>query len=161
MTDYRFRRRCVIPGIVSAVALVAVLQPCASAAEPTLKSLCQRVFEAIDRPNIVFGLQGHELRTSSFAALDRIINFSRNCPDAVFLIVGHSDSIGDEAFNLLISRRRAASVADYLQRGGVDESRIRIEGRGSAEPVADNSTRSGRARNRRVELELLPRPAGE
>lgn len=121
--------------------------------------LCRRIFDAIDEPAITFGLQGHELRPSAHAALDRIINFARNCPRGTIVIIGHSDSIGDERFNTHISRQRARSVADYLLRGGVPANRIAVEGRGSAEPIADNSTRTGRAKNRRIELKLVL-PAG-
>ncbi len=121
--------------------------------------LCRKIFDAIDEPAITFGLQGHELRPSAHAALDRIVNFARNCPHGTIVIIGHSDSIGDAAFNIHISRRRAQSVADYLQQGGVRADRIRVEGRGSSEPIATNDTRSGRAKNRRIELKLVL-PAG-
>ncbi len=123
------------------------------------RELCRRLFDAIDEPAITFGLQGHELRPSGHAALDRIINFARNCPHGTIVIIGHSDSIGDEAFNIHISLRRAQAVADYLQLGGVRADRIATEGRGSARPIADNDTRSGRAKNRRIELQLVL-PAG-
>lgn len=123
------------------------------------RELCRRLFDAIDEPAITFGLQGHELRPSAHAALDRIINFARNCPHGTIVIIGHSDSIGDEAFNIRISLRRAQAVADYLQQGGVRADRIATEGRGSARPIADNDTRSGRAKNRRIELQLVL-PAG-
>lgn len=123
-------------------------------------ALCRRVFDAIDDPHITFGLQSDELRSSSFAALDRIVNFTRNCPRYDVVIIGHSDALGDEAFNIDISRRRAQAVADYLKRGGVSATRLRVEGRGSSEPVADNATRSGRAQNRRIEFELATPGAG-
>lgn len=118
-------------------------------------ALCRRIFDAIDEPDITFGLQGHELRPAAHAALDRIINFARNCPRATIVVIGHTDSIGDESFNMHISRRRAQSVADYLLQGGVRADRIRVEGRGSSRPIADNGTRSGRAKNRRIELQLV------
>lgn len=124
-------------------------------------ALCRRVFDAIDEPDIRFGLQSDELRSSSRAALDRIINFARNCPGYTIVIIGHSDALGDPAFNIEISRRRAQAVASYLQRGGVDPSRLHVEGRGSSEPVADNETRSGRAKNRRIEFELAALRADE
>ena len=123
------------------------------------RELCRRLFDAIDEPAITFGLQGHELRPSAHAALDRIINFARNCPDGTIVVTGHSDSIGDEAFNIHISLRRAQAVADYLQQGGVQADRIAVEGRGSSRPIADNDTRVGRAKNRRIELQLVL-PAG-
>lgn len=146
-----------------AALLVIAAMHTPSAAEPATepedtRELCRRVFDAIDEPNITFGLQGHVLRTSAYAALDRVVDFAGNCPQGTIVVVGHSDSIGDEVFNLFISRLRAQSVADYLQRGGIPADRLRVVGRGSLEPVADNGTRSGRARNRRIELRLEEGP---
>lgn len=142
-----------------AALLLAALGP-AVAAESTVNpqeidELCRRIFDTIDEPAIRFGLQGHELRPSAHAALDRIVNFSRNCPHATIVIIGHSDSVGDESVNLLISRMRAQSVADYLQRGGIRQERLRVEGRGSSEPIASNDSVGGRAKNRRIELRLV------
>lgn len=121
---------------------------------PLDDELCLRIFDAIDEPAITFGLQGHDLRPSAHAALDRVINFARNCPHGTIVVVGHSDSMGDEVFNIHISRRRAQSVARYLLQGGVPADRIRVEGHGSSQPIADNDSRSGRAKNRRIELQL-------
>lgn len=145
------------------VALTIAASPAANAEAGSdtvdARELCRRIFDAIDEPAITFGLQGHELRPSAHAALDRIINFARNCPHGTIVITGHSDSIGDEAFNIHISLRRAQSVADYLQQGGVRADRIAVEGRGSSQPIANNDTRSGRAKNRRIEFQLVL-PAG-
>jgi len=77
-------------------------------------------------------------------------------------IIGHTDSTGTDAINDPLSVRRAASVRDYLAMQGVAQQRIAIDGRGSREPVADNSTPAGRAQNRRVEIfvaEAAPAPA--
>ncbi|MEM7404473.1 MAG: OmpA family protein [Pseudomonadota bacterium] len=71
-------------------------------------------------------------------------------------IVGHTDSTGPDGYNQGLSERRAAAVRRYLtDNGGVDAGRMDVEGRGEAEPIADNGTREGRAQNRRVELELM------
>lgn len=67
-------------------------------------------------------------------------------------IVGHTDNTGSDAINDPLSVNRAASVRRFLSAHGVDASRMTIDGRGSEEPVADNSTAEGRARNRRVEI---------
>ena len=73
-------------------------------------------------------------------------------------IVGHTDSTGSDAVNDPLSLQRARTVSDYLQDRGVPAARLEIAGRGSREPVADNTTPEGRARNRRVEL-FLREPA--
>jgi phosphate binding protein len=72
-------------------------------------------------------------------------------------LIGHSDAIGDRAINLAVSRRRAAVVAQYLRAAGVPEAHIRIEARGSDEPIATNTDPDDRGRNRRVDVRLLPR----
>lgn len=70
------------------------------------------------------------------------------------LIVGHTDSTGSDAINDPLSSRRAQTVRDYLDTRGVPASRLETAGRGSREPVADNGTEAGRAKNRRVEIFL-------
>jgi len=73
-------------------------------------------------------------------------------PATTVRIVGHTDSSGTDAINNPLSVNRAASVRDYVVGRGVDTQRIAIDGRGSHEPIADNSTDAGRAKNRRVEI---------
>lgn len=67
-------------------------------------------------------------------------------------VVGHTDSIGTEAYNQGLSERRAASVRDFLVEQGVNPSLIRTRGMGESQPIASNATREGRAQNRRVEI---------
>lgn len=76
----------------------------------------------------------------------------------VVRIVGHTDSTGSDAINEPLSLERARTVSNYLQDRGVPASRLEIAGRGSREPVADNTTPEGRAQNRRVEI-FLREPA--
>ena len=78
----------------------------------------------------------------------------RDDPNAYLSIVGHTDSTGTDAINDPLSLERARSVRDYLIDRGVPASHIQVAGRGDREPVADNGTEAGRARNRRVEIFL-------
>ena len=71
--------------------------------------------------------------------------------------MGHTDSTGSDAINNPLSVNRAQSARDYLVARGVNSSRISIDGRGSREPVADNGTAEGRARNRRIDIFLAER----
>lgn len=73
-------------------------------------------------------------------------------PRARFVVVGHTDSKGSEAFNQDLSERRAQAVMNWLVENGVDAGRLSAIGRGETAPVADNGTAEGRAKNRRVEL---------
>jgi len=78
-------------------------------------------------------------------------------PDLQIEVAGHSDDVGNADQNIGLSMRRAKTVRDYLIRYGVDENRLTFRGYGEAQPIADNSTAEGRARNRRVELRLVAR----
>jgi outer membrane protein OmpA-like peptidoglycan-associated protein len=91
-----------------------------------------------------------ELRT----VLDTFANSLRGDPNAHLNIIGHTDSTGTDAVNNPLSLERARSVRDYLASRGVAASRIETVGRGEREPIADNTSESGRARNRRVEMYL-------
>lgn len=75
---------------------------------------------------------------------------------ASILVVGHTDAMGDAGFNQQLSFNRASVVSNYLAQQGLDARRIRAEGRGAAQPVSDNATVEGRARNRRVEIIVMP-----
>jgi outer membrane protein OmpA-like peptidoglycan-associated protein len=69
--------------------------------------------------------------------------------------VGHTDSQGSDDYNMRLSLRRAESARQYLVSSGIAYNRIRTEGRGEMEPVADNATDAGRSRNRRVEVAIF------
>lgn len=71
-------------------------------------------------------------------------------------VYGHTDSTGSDSYNQNLSQRRAQSVADYLVMRGVQPVRLATRGFGETQPIADNSTDSGRAANRRVELRIVP-----
>ena len=67
---------------------------------------------------------------------------------------GHTDNVGTEAYNQALSERRVNSVKDYVVKKGVDASRVAGQGFGESKPIADNKTREGRAKNRRVEIKV-------
>jgi outer membrane protein OmpA-like peptidoglycan-associated protein len=79
----------------------------------------------------------------------------RNYPGTTVLIVGHTDSSGSDEYNMGLSYRRAESARSFLAAQGIDASRVRVEGRGESEPIADNSTDAGRQQNRRVEIAIF------
>lgn len=78
-------------------------------------------------------------------------------PNTEVRIIGHTDNTGSDAVNDPLSLQRASSTRDYLSARGVDPQRVMINGRGEREPVADNATEAGRAKNRRVEIYLAER----
>ncbi len=119
-----------------------------------LGALCLRVFATFANQRVDFQPASIEVRQASYSLLDRIIEFAYDCHGPSIAVTGHSDSAGNEARNLRISRARAQAVVEYLIKGGVATDRLVIEGLGSADPVADNDTARGRDLNRRIEFEL-------
>jgi outer membrane protein OmpA-like peptidoglycan-associated protein len=94
------------------------------------------------------------------SVLDPFANSLRDDPTARLVIVGHTDNTGSDAINNPLSIERANSVRDYLTTRGMASARVETAGRGEREPVAENNTESGRAKNRRVEIFLRePAPA--
>nr|WP_315234513.1 OmpA family protein [uncultured Albidiferax sp.] len=89
--------------------------------------------------------------------LDQFANGLQNQPNTEVRIIGHTDNTGSDAINNPLSLRRAESARDYLSARGVDSRRVAVAGRGEYEPIADNSSDAGRARNRRVEIYLAER----
>ena len=73
----------------------------------------------------------------------------------VIIAVGHTDSVGTDAYNQKLSIRRAEAVKAYLQAKGIEANRIYTEGKGEKQPVDSNKTAAGRAKNRRVEIEVV------
>lgn len=82
-------------------------------------------------------------------------------PNTEVRIIGHTDNTGSDAVNDPLSLQRAQSARDYLSARGVDPQRVMINGRGEREPVADNATEAGRAKNRRVEIYLAERQVAQ
>ena len=76
----------------------------------------------------------------------------------VIIAVGHTDSVGSDAYNQKLSLRRAEAVKAYLVGKGIEANRVYTEGKGEKQPVADNKTAAGRAKNRRVEIEVVGTP---
>ena len=87
--------------------------------------------------------------------LDAIVKIMNDFPKANFVIEGHTDSTGSAALNLRISEKRALAVRDYLTKNGVDKSRLEAGGFGEEYPIDTNSTRAGRAKNRRVDIKVV------
>jgi outer membrane protein, adhesin transport system len=94
------------------------------------------------------------LKSKDQTELDAFAESVKGIDLDMLIAVGHTDSIGTEAYNMHLSQRRAEAVKTYLVGKGIDAKRIHTEGRGKTQPVADNSTEEGRARNRRVVIEV-------
>jgi OOP family OmpA-OmpF porin len=89
------------------------------------------------------------------AALDDLLMKLQGMNTEVMITVGHTDSVGSDAYNQKLSLRRAEAVKAYIITKGVEASRVYTEGKGESQPVADNKTAEGRAKNRRVTVEVV------
>jgi OOP family OmpA-OmpF porin len=95
------------------------------------------------------------IRPEGRAKLDALALQINQIALEVVIATGHTDSVGSEAYNQKLGDRRARAVKAYLVSKGVDKRRVYVESRGESQPVADNRTREGRAKNRRVEIEVI------
>ena len=95
------------------------------------------------------------LKPAGKAKLDDIVSKVGGLNLEVIIAVGHTDSIGTDAYNQKLSVRRAEAVKAYLVSKGIEKNRVYTEGKGEKQPVADNKTSEGRAKNRRVEIEVV------
>lgn len=105
--------------------------------------------------DIQFEVNKADLRQSSFPVLDEIVGALKAQPDLNIEIQGHTDSTGAHGYNVGLSQRRAQSVKAYLSSKGIDSGRMTTKGYGPDRPIASNTTREGRARNRRVEVKPI------
>jgi len=95
------------------------------------------------------------LKPEGKAKLDDVVSKLGSINLEVIIAVGHTDSVGSDAYNEKLSVRRAEAVKAYLVAKGVEKNRVYTEGKGKKQPVADNKTAEGRAKNRRVEIEFV------
>ena len=89
------------------------------------------------------------------AKLDDLVGKIKDINLEVIIAVGHTDSIGSDSYNQKLSVRRSEAVKAYLVSKGIEKNRVYTEGKGEKQPVADNKTAEGRAKNRRVEIEVV------
>ena len=102
--------------------------------------------------HVNFDFNKATIRKGEDAELQKAVAFIKKYPGSEVSLVGYTDSIGGDAYNLKLSEKRAQAVKDYLASHGIDGSKISASGRGKADPIGDNKTEKGRAENRRVDI---------
>ncbi|GAA3511024.1 OmpA family protein [Aquimarina addita] len=119
-----------------------------------------RVGEGIDivfdeTSGVYFETNKHDINAKSRENLNKLVGIFKEYPDTNIVVEGHTDSSGDDAYNLELSRKRANSVTSFLTSQGISSSRLTTYYHGETLPKYDNSTSEGRAKNRRVELGVV------
>lgn len=105
---------------------------------------------------ITFAVNRADIQSQFNDVLDKVARVVNEYPKTMIEVSGHTDSTGSAAYNQTLSENRANSVASYLMQRGVMAQRVHAIGYGESKPIATNSTTAGRAKNRRVELALIP-----
>jgi OOP family OmpA-OmpF porin len=103
----------------------------------------------------LFDFDKSVVKADGAAALDDLLAKLAGMNTEVMVTVGHTDSVGSDAYNQRLSLRRAEAVKAYIVSKGIDASRVYTEGKGESQPIADNKTAEGRAKNRRVTVEVV------
>jgi len=117
----------------------------------------ERVGEGINvtfASGLLFAFNSDEIQSTAGENLKELAASLNRYPDSQLLIVGHTDNVGDDAYNQGLSQRRANSAATYLAAQGVARTRLATSGKGEAEPVTTNDSEAGRQQNRRVEVAI-------
>ncbi|RMF94694.1 MAG: cell envelope biogenesis protein OmpA [Gammaproteobacteria bacterium] len=106
--------------------------------------------------NVTFAVDSADISANFYPVLDSVAEVLKEFDKSFVEIAGHTDSTGPEAYNQLLSEKRAQSVASYLVSRGVRADRFIVVGAGESRPIASNDTPEGRALNRRVEITIVP-----
>ena len=145
------------PDLVKKAAPAAAPAPAPAAAPapapaPKPKPVAEKITFAAD---VLFDFDKATLKPAGKGKLDELAGKVKDINLEVVIAIGHTDSIGTDAYNQKLSVRRAESVKAYLVSKGIEPNRVYTEGKGEKQPVASNKTKDGRAKNRRVEIEVI------
>jgi OOP family OmpA-OmpF porin len=122
-----------------------------------LSVICEaRASEELTLRGVTFKTNSAVITPTSKLVLDSAVAYLKARPNAAAEVRGHTDSVGNDAANMRLSKARAEAVRDYLVAGGIDAGRLTANGYGETEHVAPNDTPAGRAQNRRVTLRIAP-----
>ena len=103
-----------------------------------------------------FATNKYNINEPSKTNLNKLIGVFKEFPDTNILVVGHTDSVGADDYNMTLSKNRANAVTTYLTQSGVSAGRLSTNWFGETQPIHDNTTADGRAKNRRVNVAILP-----
>ena len=145
--------KCVTPPPPAVVETPAVVTPPPVVVTPPPPAVgSEKVSFAADA---LFDFDKSVLKPEGKAKLDDLVSKMQAINVEVIIAVGHTDSVGTDAYNEKLALRRAGAVKAYLQAKGIEANRIYTEGKGEKQPIESNKTAAGRAKNRRVEIEVV------
>lgn len=139
-------------GAIVAPAPVAAPAPAPAAAPAPAPVAAAKVTYAAEA---FFDFDKAVLKPAGKAKLDDLVAKVKDINLEVMIAVGHTDATGTDGYNQKLSVRRSEAVKAYLVSKGIEKNRVYTEGKGEAQPVADNKTKEGRSKNRRVEVEVV------
>ena len=128
-----------------------VVAPVAPPAPPAPPAATKVTYAA----DAFFDFNKSVIKPAGKAKLDDLVGKIKDINLEVIIAVGHTDAVGGDAYNQKLSIRRSEAVKAYLVSKGIEKNRVYTEGKGEKQPVADNKTSEGRAKNRRVEIEVV------
>lgn len=126
--------------------------------KPFFKDVPLKLIQAGEKTvlsNVFFETDSYSLKSESRYELDKVIRFLESNPEIIIEIGGHTDKTGTREYNLVLSENRAKSVVNYLIANGIEAKALNYKGYGSDQPVDENATEEGRAKNRRTEFKII------
>jgi OOP family OmpA-OmpF porin len=145
----------IVPVVAPAPAPVAEVPAPAPIAAPAPAPVAPAATKVTYAADAFFDFDKSVIKPAGKAKLDDLVGKIKDINLEVIIAVGHTDSVGSDAYNQKLSVRRSEAVKAYLVSKGIEKNRVYTEGKGEKQPVADNKTAEGRAKNRRVEIEVV------
>lgn len=155
----------VIGGVVGGTAGVLIGQKMDKQAQEIEQEIPGAQVERVDdgivvtfdeQSGVYFATDKYNINASSQSTLDKLAGVFAEYPDTNILVVGHTDSVGSETYNMELSKNRAYAVTNYLKSKGLSSGRFTTNWFGESQPMYDNDTADGRSKNRRVNIAILP-----
>jgi OOP family OmpA-OmpF porin len=143
------------PKAAAAASSAASAAAAAAAAAPAMAAKPAAAAKVTYAADAFFDFDKAVLKPEGKAKLDDLVSKVKGINLEVVIAVGHTDSVGGDSYNQKLSVKRSEAVKAYLVSKGIEKNRVYTEGKGEKQPVADNKTVEGRAKNRRVEIEVV------
>lgn len=116
-----------------------------------------KIGESLILKDIYFEFNKSNLLSESFPVLNQLAKYLKDKSKVHLQIIGHTDNVGSNLYNLNLSMNRARSVVDYLASQGIEITRLEYDGKGASQPISTNESAKGQQKNRRVEIKLIKR----